>query len=259
MNDVVTAFQNSQLFSKSEIIQSFELMMEHIENSEETGYTKNSIMKKIELCKEFLNLLKKCKLPSLTELYYFYDYEFTGNGIELNLCQGSDLKIDENGMCISEMTVTLEKTLLKIECDYVTIEEFAKIQEVTPLTVQQWIQRGKLRHAKKSGDDWLIPSVADKLSKGYQFVQYILEDADEIQIDEYPFVSVCDSIVIMQDDKDKKKFICIFDNYKSGIHERMELSRKEVEVLEYALISSGKAKADNGIRFVPTIDRNQKE
>lgn len=145
MNDVVTAFQNSQLFSKSELLQSFELMMEHIENSKETGYAKGSIKKKIELCNKFLTLLKKCKLPTLTELYYFYEYEFTGNGIELNLCQGSDLKVDEDGTCISEMTISLERTLFKVECDYMTIEEFAKIQEVTPQSVHKWIQRGRLR------------------------------------------------------------------------------------------------------------------
>lgn len=86
-----------------------------------------------------------------------------------------------------------------------------------------------------------------------------MEDADGIQIDEFPFVSVCDSIVILQDDKDKKKYKCIYSNYKSGLHENMELNRNEVESLEYALISSGKAKADYGIHFVPTIEKNQEE
>lgn len=145
--------------------------------------------------------------------------------------------------------------MLSVECDYLTVEQFADIQSVTPITVRQWIRRGKLRSAKKNGRDWLIPSFEDKPSRGYESVQYLLEDAESIQIDEFPLVSACDSIFIHQDD-DKTKFICCFDNYKTHLNERMVLNRQEVEFLELALISSGKAKPGSKIQFIPAIKQN---
>ncbi len=255
MHDIEAAFRNSQLFSKEELILSFELMMEHIEH--DAGYTKGSIKQKLELCNKFLVVLKKCKLPILTELYYFYDYKLTGNGIELNLWSAENLEVDEDGTSISTMSLALERTLLNVKCEYVTIDQFSKIQEVKPLTVTQWIHRGRLRNAKKDGDKWLIPSIEDKPSRGYESVQYLIEDAESVQIDEFPLVSMCDSIWIRQDDEDKRKFICRFDNYKTHFHEKMELSRNDVESIEFELISSGKAKPEGIIRWVPTIERNQ--
>ncbi len=59
------------------------------------------------------------------------------------------------------------------------------------------------------------------------------------QIDEFPFVSACDSTYIYQDE-DKTKYICHLSNHKSNFNERMVLNRPEVETLELALISAGK-------------------
>lgn len=255
MQNIENAFRNSYLFSKEDLIQSLKLTMAHIESDEEVGYTKKSKQKKLELCNKFLSSLKKCKLPTLTELWWFYAYEFTWKGIDLNLSTADNIELDEDGYYVSSMTTTIEHTLISIECDYLTVEQFADIQGVTPVTVRQWIRRGKLRSAKKNGRDWLIPSFEDKPTRGYESVQYLLDDAEQIQIEEFPFVSICDSIFIHQDDN-KDKFICFFNNYKTHFKERMVLNRKEVGSLELALISSGKAKPEGRIQFVPYINRN---
>lgn len=63
---------------------------------------------------------KKCKLPVLTELWWFYEYQFLGNSMELNLCQADEIEV-ENGE-ISGMTSTVEHTLITVECDYLTVE-----------------------------------------------------------------------------------------------------------------------------------------
>lgn len=252
MNNIEKAFRNSHLFSKEDLIQSFKLMIEHIQSDEESEYTEKSKQKKLELCNKFMSSLEKCKLPTLTELWWFYHYEFTYKGIDLNLCTADNIEIDEVEEYVSSMTSAVEHTLISIECDYLTVEQFADIQGVTPITVRQWIRRGKLRSAKKNGRDWLIPSFEDKPSRGYTQVQYILED--QIQIDEFPFVAICDSIFIHQDD-DKTKYICIFINFQTGFRERMVLNRQEVESLELAILSSGKARPEGSIRFVPYIDR----
>ena len=256
MGKIANAFRNMYLFSKEDIIDSFKLFMEHIEFDEDNHYTNESKQKKIQLCNEFFVALQKCKLPTLTELWWYYDYEITGRGIFLNLCLADEknIELDEDNETISMMSSTVESTLIKIECEYLTVEQFAKIQDVSPVTVRQWIRRGKLRNAKKMGRDWFISSFEDKPSRGYMSVQYSL--AESTQIEKFPLVAAAESIFIYQDDKDKSVFHCIFENFKSHFYQSMQLKRKEVEEIELAIISSGKAKVESNIQFVPMqLDR----
>ncbi len=253
--DFVSAFRNSKLFSKEELIESFKLTMEYIEFDEDTGYTQDAIQKKMQICKKFLSTLEKCKLPRLTELWWYYEYEFTGDGIELYLCTAdeSDIELDEDSRIISSMSSTIESTLLKVACDYLTVEQFADIQGVSPVTVRQWIRRGKLRNAKKNGRDWLIPSLEDKPYRGYESVQYFL--TEPLQIDEFPLVAASDCIWIHQDHHEKTVYLCTFANFKTHFRQKIELNRQEVERLELSLISSGKAKPGSKMQFVPAIKR----
>jgi excisionase family DNA binding protein len=255
MMNLEKAFRNSHLFTKEDLIESFELTKEHIEFDEENHYTQASIQKKLQLCNKFLTELQKCKLPKLAELWWFYDYEFTGDGIALKLCstEMDDIELEDDGKTISTMSFTEESILLKVECDYLTVDQFAEIQGVSPITVRQWIRRGKLRNAKKMGRDWLIPSLEDKPSRGYESVQYIF--SEPIEIHEFPLVAVSDSIFIYQDSDNRQIFHCIFDNFSKNFHQSIELSRKEVEMLELALISSGKVKVDSRVKYVPMIER----
>lgn len=93
--------------------------------------------------------------------------------MELNLCQADEIEVENDE--ISSMTSTIEHTLIRVECDYLTIEQYASMLGIEPVTVRQWIRRGKLRHAKKNGRDWLIPNTEDKPRRGFTCVQYILK------------------------------------------------------------------------------------
>lgn len=148
------------------------------------------------------------------------------------------------------MTLKTDDILIKVECNYVTVEEFSKIQNVPIATVQQWICQGKLRYAKKIGEQWLIPSTEDKPLRKYEPVQYLLDKAEPLHLNEFPFVSLCDSVYIFRDDK-KSKYICSFDKYETKFHNEVILNRQEVEALEYALISSGKANPNDILLYRP--------
>lgn len=249
MPNLETEFRNNHLFSKDEILHSLKLIIEHIKNDDEDNNSEAMRVKKIDLCKKFQKEIEKCKLPTLSELWWFYEYVFVCDGIDLNLCTADNIELDNDGF-LSSMNVKIEHKLISVKCDYLTVEKYAEMQDVSPITVRQWIRRGKLRNAKKNGRDWLISSLEDKPTRGYEQAQYIVEDHN-FNIPEFPLVSISDSIFIYQNEDEKSEFICIFEKFGDGFRNEIKLNRQEVEHLEYALISSGKVKADNNIQFIP--------
>lgn len=244
-------FRENHLFTREDIIKSLELFIEHEELNEEPRYSNDVVKNRIKLCKKFLAAVKKSKLPALSELWWFYEYQFLGNRMELNLCHADEIKV-ENGE-ISGMIDTVEHTLITVECDYLTVEKYASMIGVEPVTVRQWIRRGKLRHAKKIGRDWLIPDTEDKPRRGFTYVQYVVEEEAKIESDEFPLLAACDSISIFQDQNNKRKFICYLRNYKTNFSSELELTRSEVERLEHIIIESGKARVEGNIQYVPYI------
>lgn len=251
MNLKEELFRKEYLFTREDILKSLKLFVEHEKLNEEPEYSHEVVNNRVKLCQKFFATVKKCKLPVLTELWWFYEYQVLGNSIELHLCQASEIEV-ENGE-ISGMTSTVEHTLITVECDYLTVEQFASMLGIEPVTVRQWIRRGKLRYAKKNGRDWLIPSTEDKPQRGFTAVQYLVENEAKIESDEFPLLSACDSISIFQDQDNKSKFICYLNNYKTKFHSELKLTRSEVERLEHTIIESGKARIEGSIQYVPYI------
>jgi excisionase family DNA binding protein len=247
-------FREDYLFAREDILKSLELFIEHEKLNEEPAYSNEVVKNRIKLCKKFMAAIKKCKLPVLTELWWYYEYDFLGNSIELNLCQADEIEVVNNE--ISSMTSSVEHTLITVECEYLTVEQYATIHNVEPITVRQWIRRGKLRHAKKNGRDWLIPDTEDMPRRGFTCVQYVVENEEHIESNEFPLLSICESIFIMQDEDDKRKFVCHLENYKTKFASNIELSRSEVERLEHTIIESGKARVVGNIQYVPRIIEN---
>ncbi|MFZ5645383.1 MAG: helix-turn-helix domain-containing protein [Bacillota bacterium] len=120
------------------------------------------------------------------------------------------------------MTSTVEHTFITVKCDYLTVEQYSSMLGIEPVTVRQWIRRGKLRHAKKNGRDWLIPDTEDKPQRGFTSVQYIVEKEAQIESDEFPLLSACESIFILQDQGNKRKFICYLNNYKTKFNSKLD-------------------------------------
>jgi excisionase family DNA binding protein len=254
MDNTEELFREDYLFTREDILKSLELFVEHERLNEEPAYSSEIVKNRVKLCEKFIAAVKKCKLPALTELWWFYEYQFLGNSMELNLCQADDIEVENDE--ISGMTSTVEHTLIMVECDYLTVEQYAAMHEVEPVTVRQWIRRGKLRHAKKNGRDWLIPDTEDKPRRGFTSVPYIIENEAHIESDEFPLLSVCESIFIFQDKDNKSKFICYLNNYKTKFRSKLELTRSEVERLEHTIIESGKARVEGSIQYVPYIIRD---
>ena len=253
MNSVRNAFRREKLFSVDEIKESFKLYMKHILANEDGDDTSRLIQNKIKLCKQFYKKIEKCHLPELNQEWWFYEYEYTGTGFELWMRSINDIELDENGI-ISTCAVDEEFMLFAVECDYLSVDEFASVQGVSPVTVRQWIRRGKLRYAKKLGGEWRIPATSDKPERGFHFVQYFLDETNPPYIEAFPLVQYSQCVTIHQCLDNKAIFKCSFEGKK--MDKDILLSRSEVEELELALISSGKAKPEIPIQWVP--DKEQK-
>lgn len=62
--------------------------------------------------------------------------------------------------------------LISYPVNLLSVEEYAKLNRIEPVTVRQWIRRGKIRTAVKLGGEWRIPEITDTPSRGYTSVRY---------------------------------------------------------------------------------------
>ena len=244
-------FRDSHLFSREDIIKSFEMFIEHMRLNEYPRCSPVVLKNQLKLCEKFLETIKKCKLPILTECWNFYEYRFLISNILLELCNASDIEIENDEL--GTISVTVEHTLIDIECEYLTVNQFAAMHQVDEKAVDQWICKGKLRYAKKVGQNWLIPNTQDKPKRGFDTVQYVIKADEKITNYEFPTLAMIESVFISQDSTEKKIFHAHFRNFTSGYSCEMDLSRDEVERLEFIIIESGKATIEATIQYNPYI------
>ena len=246
-------FKKSLLLNKEKVINSFDAFIEHhkeTDNQEDYSEDKRSVL--LRLCDKFRQTLETCRLPDLTDDWWFYEYALTNDSVDLTLNYCNEIEFDESGDT-STMTSSLEFILLSVKSDYLNVEQYAALHDVSTTTVRQWIRRGKLRTAKKLGRDWIIPELADKPQRGFENVSYFWTRLPQTVTDEFSYLKDYDSLYIYQDDDDKSLFGCILGCPGSDKRYRIYLNSAEREKLEVALISSNcvNAEADN-VRFVPS-------
>lgn len=255
MEEPLDIFKMFHLFSKEEVQSSFNSFMEHLKTSDEEGYGDEKKVMILELCERFKAKLDNCMLPKLQEHWWYYEYVLTNDGIELSLMQCEDMRWRDGW--ITSMSSTPQSTMLSVKCDYLNTEQYAACYGVSPVTVRQWIRRGKLRTAKKNGRDWLIPSIADKPKRGFESVTYSWEQLPEQITNEFPFLRSHHCISIDKDPGDKSRFMCRIGWITSDDVFQASISNQEREKLELALISADEVEVEvNGGMYVYTPDRS---
>lgn len=105
----------------------------------------------------------------------------------------------------------------------------------------------------------MIPDTEEKPRRGFTTVQYIVENKERIESDEFPMLSASDSISILQDQYDKSKFYCFLSDFKAKFNTKLELIRSVVERLEHTVAETGKARVEASIHYFPQIIRDSKE
>ncbi|MCI8310535.1 MAG: helix-turn-helix domain-containing protein [Clostridia bacterium] len=231
--------------TKEEIIREFKSHYNYYkENDDSENQSKEHKTKYLKLCKKFLEKLEELNLPELklTDDWWCYSYLLKNDSIDLGLTLCTELEVENNK--VSSATFSDEYILLSIKSDYMTVGEFAKLYNVTDITVRQWIRRGKIRSAKKQGRDWIIPDIADKPKRGFQDVTYMWNELTSEIEDKYPFLQGYNNMFIFQNEDDKGLYDVILSNYKTSIREKIQISNIKREQLELELISSGLVEID---------------
>ena len=244
-------FKNEFLFCKEEVVDSFNAFVDHhkqTDNEEEYSESKRRTL--LALCDKFKEALLNCKLPDLTNSWWFYEYDVTNDSIDLSLWHCDSINFNEDGTP-DEMTSSNQFTLLNIICDYLTVEDYAALYGVTTTTVRQWIRRGKLRTAKKMGRDWLIPAIADKPKRGFLDATYTWENIPQNTLNEFPFLRGYNYIYLYQDDANKTQFYCVLGRPGDKNRHRIPMNTTDREKLEIALIAIPNVTAEEScIKFV---------
>ena len=137
-------------------------------------------------------------LPTISDENMFYEIVMTRESISLELRHVRveytlnkllglfDKDADDNKPSL----IPYRKTLYSGPFPVMTCADFAERCGVDQGTVRQWIRRGKLRSAFKTGRDWMIPATAMPPARGfipgrYDVISSIPEDATT----RYPFLS----------------------------------------------------------------------
>lgn len=247
-------FNATMLRNKREVLNSVEDYIEHYKSSlddEECSQEKRKLI--IEIGTKFLTELQKADIPQLVKPFYCYSYSLTHEGISLYRLIYDDISFNEEGELDSGSSVE-DDIILSIPCEFLSVDEYAKLYQVSNVTVRQWIRRGKLRTARKNGREWLIPALTDPPKRGYEPATYHWEkcpEGVEAVISDFPIKGYAH---FFQDDVDKKKYwVSLYGG--EGQEKLVPLAIEAREQLELMLISSDDVRVellDDNIMYVPS-------
>ncbi len=183
------------------------------------------------LINRFVSVLDNTLLFDAPSGMWGYYYHINSDGISLMLEHAFSVEFNDNKY-ITSKAVDQEFTLLTVETKMLTCEEYAQLYNVKEVTVRQWIRRGKLRTAKKYGNEWRIPELTEVYGRGYLPGKYEWKEKLNDVPDQYKFLIEPGSISISQDNIDKTKYHISSNNGYNTV-----LNNKEREKLELFLIS----------------------
>ena len=137
-----------------------------------------------ELLKCFRKRIANTILPRHLEDWWFYSYEISYHGIGLFLEHMGSAWLNEDQTDSDSQTIDQIFPLVFIPTKMLSVDEYAKLYEIEPVTVRQWIRRCKLRTVEKAGKEWRISELTDVPKRGFEPAQYrwrgrILEDLPE--------------------------------------------------------------------------------
>ena len=198
----------------------------------------------LSLIDRFRDTVREARLFDAQE-YWGYNILIGCEGITLSIectdsCWGGSEYEDEYPESVDPDSITYftnaSYDLIKVESNKLTVDEYAAIYDVNPVTVRQWIRRGKIRCAIKRGNEWRIPELYDLPKRGYRSTAYLIKESVPNLPSEYSFLNDYNTVFIDQDDVDKNQFIITLQKADETTKE-LKLAMKEKEKFELFLIS----------------------
>lgn len=243
--DELYAFNSSSMVTKDDLLSNVEWTIKQLESEEGVSlFNRHSAAFRnlyINLFKQFHTVIENTRFFDQLEPWWCYEYEVNESGITLHL-QYVDGVTFEDEDTLSSVTVGEDFELVKVSTRLLTVEEYAKIYDVSVGTVRQWIRRGKIRSAVKTGSEWRIPELTEITGRGYSTGYYHWSDTLVNLPEEYAFLEEYSSLFIEQSEADKNQF-SVTCYGKEGKHLEKIMETKEREKFELYLISHPLIKA----------------
>lgn len=198
----------------------------------------------LSLIDAFHRTVEKTVLPRELEENWEYGIGYNYEGITLYLEHFDIIEYfdEERKTKCSFVIPDQDFTLLTVKARYLTAEEYAASRNVGVGTVRQWIRRGKLRTAKKFGNEWRISEISDPPQRGYQPATYTLPDDLYGVPDELNYLKGKNNVRIFRDGNKSDQYCVML--WKDGDEEEkyngvpLTISAAEREKLELFLIGN---------------------
>lgn len=191
------------------------------------------IMQELESKVRDMEFLPLPNIPNWT--YFVYSDEY---GAKVELMYGA----------VVEGNAKLQRIIFaEVKANMLDSETYGKLHSASPTLVRQWIRRGKLPNAKKTGAVWRISELAVPKSRGYDFRVYVWNRSECIFEDDLAFLNAYDGVSIEQN-KDGSFAVVPRTNDKCGylvnaypLSEKPEqdsitMTQKQKEAFELKLI-----------------------
>ena len=201
-------------------------------------------LKTIEaLFQQFQNDLMRNRIPPLTSPWWYYSFSFDNEGLSMYLNHMEHLSFEEEDGKVMRSVYSHDGVYKLVDCPIrkLTVEEYAEKFGVEPVTVRQWIRRGKIRNAIKTGNEWRISELSDLPDRGFKRAAYSVKPSvvsNEPYPDEYSFLKDAIFVYITKNEEDSSTFKVLAGKL-GGLEKSTEkiMTTREREKFELFLIT----------------------
>lgn len=234
--EVLDVFRSQVMMDKEDVLRNVHWQIENAqEELESADLARTPFLRTlITMLGKFEKLIDKTPMFTAPEEFWAYSFEIASTGITLNLEHYSELSFDDEKV-IEDSDVDATFPLMAVKSSLLTVDDFAKRYNVLPVTVRQWIRRGKLRTAYKAGTEWRIPELTELPVRGYRSARYEWNETLSGLPKEFEYLSNYYSAEFEQDSADKNMFHVTLSNDSKETVVNCNLKGKEQ--LELILIS----------------------
>lgn len=122
---------------------------------------------------EFIGQVEDTVLPHALEEWWAYSFEITFHGAAVTLHHLNSVLLDTKDHRLLNYSIDQSFVLIHTDARMLSVEEYADLYGVEPVTVRQWIRRTKLREVEKLGRrEWGVSELADTPARGYESATY---------------------------------------------------------------------------------------
>lgn len=228
-------FHSQVMVTKAEVLNNVDWQIDAYKSEIKDALDADGVLLRaiLGLLKEFRSKIALSPVFDAPADWWAFSFEIASTAITLNLEHYA--KVEFDGDEIADTQVDASFPLIQVKAKLLTVEEYAEQYGVLPVTVRQWIRRGKLRTAVKAGYIWMIPELTTLPTRGYSTAEYEWDRKGAYFPEGYEYLSGYSHAELTQDTEDRN----LYHAYLSGGKKDtvMDLTIKEREALELVLIT----------------------